>query len=166
MSAVVSRISNMLAIVGSGVILLCAIVAVVNALMRGAIGASIYGVNDILALMIFVGITACMPKAIHGGEHMQVTMLGNLLGVRLRIIVESFAAILTLIFFGGLAYKAVGQAMKLGRYNEVSEIAAVPLAPFWWTGSAMLIAAALVQFWVLCDTWRRVRQDPKHESPT
>lgn len=150
----VDRISTALACAGCAMILLCAALAVGNAAMRGAVQASIYGLNDTLALLLFVGVVACMPKANAAQSHMRVTLLGEALGGTGRRLVETFAHLLTFAFFAVLAGKSLGQAAELGRYDEVSDIAEIPLAPFWWVAAALLLVAALVQLWVLLDTLR------------
>lgn len=155
MSRIVNALSTALAIFGGGLIVLAAIVAVGNALSRGLFGLSIYGANDYLTMITFIGITACFPLAMRQRVHMRVTVLGGSRSKPVRIAIEMFASLLTLLFLVALAVRFFRRAVELGRYDEVTEIAGLVLAPWWWVAAGMLVAAVAVQIWVLFD-------DPRH----
>ena len=159
MHRIINTLSYALALVGCGLILLAALVAVGNALSRGVFGVSIYGANDLLLMITFVGITACFPLAMRERIHMRVTLLGDALGTTSRIVLDTFASLLTLVFLAALSLRFFIRARELARYHEVSDIAGVVLAPWWWAAAALLAAAAVVQMWIVSD-------NPRHYSKT
>lgn len=158
MRKIIDSSCHLLAVLGCGLILLTAAVAVGNAVMRRVAGLSLYGANDLLALIIFVGIAACFPLAMRARIHMRVTILGEALGGWARIALEVAASLVTLSFLAALAWQSMRRAQQLGRYGEVSEIAGIPLAPWWWAAAVLIGAAALIQLWVAADDFGHYRE--------
>lgn len=153
-----------LAVLGCSLIVLVSIVAVGNALSRGLFGASIYGANDLLTMITFVGIIACFPLAMRERVHMRVTVLGDVMPLGPRLVIETFAGLLTLGFLAALALRFFVRAGDLTRYGEVSDIARVPLAPWWWVGAVLLAVSALVQLWVIVDNPRHYAEKAHSEN--
>lgn len=165
MRKLAQTVSDFLALIGCGAILLTAVLAVGNALIRGATGMSLYGANELFALTIFVGIAACFPLAMFERAHMRVTIVGDALRPGLRNAIELFAAIATAMFLMALCWQAGKRTLQIVRYGEISEIAGIPLAP-WWSAAVILLGFAVpMQIYVIIETFLGFQLSARKETP-
>lgn len=139
-------LSQIFAICGLLAILTGAGLTVVNVGLRSIFGTSIYGVNDFVLLIVFVAVSASFPIAMRERQHMRITLLGdNLFGGRHIKKFDVFSGLFTLAFLILLAQEFVKKSLKTSEYGNVSEIALIPLAPWWWGASLLVCGAALIQ---------------------
>lgn len=126
-------------------ILLVAILTCADIVGRSFFSASIYGLNEITALLVAVAVSACLPFALARGGTLSIDVLTS----RFTTSAQSWLAIisaLTIVCFMGLLSWRVGvTAMDMVRMNETTMLTGMPRAPFFFAMAiAFGIAAAVV----------------------
>lgn len=157
--AQVFAISGLLAILtGAGLTL-------VNVGLRSLFGTSIYGVNDLVLLIVFVAIAASFPIAMRDRQHMRITLLGDSLfrGRHIKKF-DVFSGLFTLAFLVLLANEFAKKSQKMSEYENVSEIALIPLAPWWWCATIFIIGAVLLQLEVVLKDLHSAINQPRGGS--
>ncbi|RVU85625.1 TRAP transporter small permease subunit [Leucothrix sargassi] len=157
--AQICAVSGLLAILaGAGL-------TVINVGLRSIVGTSIYGVNDFVLLIVFVAVSASFPIAMRERQHMRITLLGDSLSKGKHIKKFDFlSGLFTLAFLVLLAMEFAKKAQKVTEYGSVSEIATIPLAPWWWCATIFVIGAALLQLEVVLKDLHASLNPPSKDS--
>lgn len=148
-------LAKLFAISGLLAILTGAGLTLINVGLRSLFDTSIYGVNDLVLLIVFVAIAASFPIAMRDRQHMRITILGSSLfkGRHIKKF-DFFSGLFTLAFLVLLTIEFAKKAQKITEYGNVSEIALIPLAPWWWCATIFLGGAVLLQLEVLLNDLR------------
>ena len=135
-----------LAVVAIALIVLSAVLTLFDVVMRSIVYRPLFGTNDVVIILLTVGILACFPYCTATRQHLRVTTLGSRLGGSGFWVVELLAGIATLVVLVAFAWQFGLRATMLAKTRESSQLLAIPLAPVWWAGSALMAAASLAQF--------------------
>jgi len=132
------QLSRWVAFVGLIGLLIVALVTMADVLLRWLFSAPIEGLEDINKLVFAIVCASCFPAGLVQGHNVTVRLMGALIGRRGQWL-ESFGAVLTLLFFLFLASQVFAFAWdeaKHGRYTQTLELATAP----WWFVVAVILA--------------------------
>lgn len=139
------RLARLQALFGVLALLVLACLIIANVLLRWLFSAPLLWVTDIQSLVIAVAVGACFATSLAERHHIRLRLLGNMLGPRWQQVLESFAALATLVVFSLLLW----QLYKFTERNAARGLATIlmnwPRAPFWWTVTAFVGVAVLLQ---------------------
>ena len=134
-----------LALFAVGLVVLAAALTLADVVMRSVVRHPLFGTNDIIIVLLTIGILASFPYCTATTQHLRVTAVGNRLGSSGFWVVELFAGIAILVILGAFVWQFSLRAMMLAKTGESSQLLSIPMAPVWWVGAALMTAAALAQ---------------------
>jgi TRAP-type transport system small permease protein len=134
-----------LALFAIGLIVLAAALTLIDVVMRSILQRPLFGTNDVVIILLTVGILATFPYCTATRQHLRVTALGSRLGDSGFWLVELFAGTAILIILAAFAWQFALRAMMLAKMGEGSQLLQIPMAPVWWIGACLMAAAALAQ---------------------
>jgi TRAP-type C4-dicarboxylate transport system permease small subunit len=134
-----------------------ALMTVADVLMRWLFNAPIDGVADVGPLVIAVAVAATFPFAAARRCHVALGFFGSLLGPRARAWLDTFAAVVTTVFFVLFAWQFVLHAIKLAERGQTTWILGLPVAPWWSVVAFFMVLCAGLQVLVLRARFRRAR---------
>jgi TRAP-type C4-dicarboxylate transport system permease small subunit len=130
-------------------LLLLAFGTAVDVLMRYAFASPIRGFIDVVSLAGAVLLSACMPHVVASRGNIAVDLLGQALGSRARLGLDTFGALVTALFFSVMAWQYVRFALEMKQAAEVTAVLRWPVWPFWSAVAAFISLAALVSLCTL-----------------
>lgn len=134
-----------LALLAVTLVTFAAALTVLDVVMRSIVGRPLFGTNDVVIILLTVGILACFPYCTATRQHLRVTALGDRLAASGFWAVEIVAGLAVLVVLGAFAWQFALRAIMLAKTGEASQLLMIPLAPVWWIGSALMASAALAQ---------------------
>ena len=102
----------------------------------------------ILILMAVV-VAACIPNALLRKQNISIEVLGDLLGGRAQLMLNAFASLAVLLFFGLLTWKFIPYAASVTASQQTTWVLKLPVGPWWWVATGCLAVAVLAQLAVL-----------------
>jgi TRAP-type C4-dicarboxylate transport system permease small subunit len=156
-----------LAILAISLIVLAAALTLADVVMRSIVMRPLFGTNDIVILLLTAGILACFPYCTATRQHLRVTALGTRLGNAGFWLFELFAGATILIILSAFVWQFALRAAMLAKTGEGTQLLAIPIAPVWWVGSALMAAAALAQcLLIVHDAIALVTRQPMPSADT
>lgn len=136
-----------LAIVGfAGLVAIC-LVTMYDGLARYFGLARVPGFRDFGEVVFAVLIASCFPIGLMRNQNITITFLGTALGRRATALLSLLSAIATAVGFALVAYAVAQRAGGLGMRTTRTGYMAV--APWAWAAAGIIVAAVLVQAWVV-----------------
>jgi TRAP-type C4-dicarboxylate transport system permease small subunit len=108
-------------------------------------------------LMVFLVFGAFSVTELHNG-HVEVDVLVNRMGPRARALCESFAALLSVAFWGAITWRTALRAQNIGAAGETTPNLELPIGPFVWIAAAGCLLFTLALITRLLGALRRVSQ--------
>jgi TRAP-type C4-dicarboxylate transport system permease small subunit len=139
----------------------------VDVLMRSLFNSPINGVNDIAALVVAIVVGAFFPYALAERYHIAIEFAGSALGVRSRLWLQVFVALVTLVFFTLIAWQIIIYTIDLRVSGQTTWVVQIPSAPWWVVVSFFMVLCVLVQLGIfLSDFYRAIVSDgTEDDSP-
>ncbi|MGD9921465.1 MAG: TRAP transporter small permease [Pseudorhodoplanes sp.] len=134
-----------LAFLAVTLIAISAALTLLDVVMRSIVGQPLFGTNDVVIILLTVGILACFPYCTATRQHLRVTALGTRLAPFGFWMVEIVAGLAILVVLGAFAWQFALRALMLAKTGEASQLLLIPLAPVWWIGSVLMGLAAFAQ---------------------
>lgn len=150
------RLAHWLALTGFAGLLLLATLVVADIALRGLFGHPLQGVNDVAAVVMAVVVAACIPNALLRKQNISIEVLGDLLGGRAQLMLNAFASLAVLLFFGLLTWKFIPYAASVTASGERTWVLKWPIGPWWWVATGFFAASVLVQFMVVLSDLARL----------
>ena len=122
-----------------------------------------HGLADYVSVVLALVVATCFPAGLLHRTNITVRFLGRGLGPRGATWPEAFGATVTLAFFAVLAWQAVRFTFDLQASGRTSSTIEMPVAPWWWVTTVVLILCVPVQAWVTGRLWAAAlagRPDP------
>lgn len=151
MAQQLDRLTQAVAIVAFAGLVLIALLIFYDGSARYLNLPRIAGFSDYGEILYPVVIAACFPAGLLRQNNITVRLLGKLGGPRVNAWLEALAALITLLFFSVLAWQLVLLTMQYGSGGRTTRTIGIPLAPFWWITTAIMITCVPVQCYV---TWQ------------
>jgi TRAP-type C4-dicarboxylate transport system permease small subunit len=139
------RATRWITAVGFTALIGVALLTMADVLLRWLFNSPLEGLEDLNRYTFAVAIATCLPAGLIQGHNVTIRFLGPVLGKRATLWLEVLAALATLVFFGLLAWRFAvfsRDETVAGRFTLTLEMAT---APWWWTVTAVIVIAVLVQ---------------------
>jgi TRAP-type C4-dicarboxylate transport system permease small subunit len=134
---VVSRSSQLIALIGLAGLLILACLTVIEVLLRWFLNFPILGIADVSSLIIGVAIACCMPLVFAERRSISVKMLGNALGPRADCIFEAFGSLVAMVVFLLITWQLWIYTNKVAINGETTWVVSWPIAP--WYGVVTIL---------------------------
>ncbi|MBR1297364.1 TRAP transporter large permease subunit [Bradyrhizobium sp. AUGA SZCCT0042] len=145
------QVGQRIASIGVIGILGIAFLTIVDVLLRGTIGVSIIGLNEITALLLAVAVSACLPAGVARRISLTIDLVGDTLPESISRWFKAFGSAVLLLFFLLLAWRMGNFARELSATHQVTTILGWPSAPFIWTVAVFLAACVPIQLVVMSN---------------
>ncbi len=126
-----------------------------DVLLRWLFLAPIMGFEEVASLLYAVVVSTCFPAGLIQGHNITIRFLGKGLGPRSELWLETFGAILTLIFFVMIAWQMVDVAYDEMIHGRTTLTIHMSTAPWWWVVAAVMAICVPVQLMVATITFLR-----------
>jgi tripartite ATP-independent transporter DctM subunit len=113
--------------------------------LRYFFNAPIEGLDEAVQFLMAVVITATLPAGIALRNHITIDFLSGTLGPRSEAVVAAIGGALVLAFMALLAGHFGVYANRLMLRQEVTLIAGIPVAPFWWAVTGLIGVCVPIQ---------------------
>ncbi len=143
----IRRASLATARIGVGLLLLQAFLILIDALSRWWFSKPIHGLEDISGLMISVIVASLFPAILIERQNIRVTIFGRFLKPKNAAWLDVFGHLILFIFIALIAWQFAIYAVETRQQTTL--ILRIPTAPTMWISSAVFIACALIQGFVL-----------------
>lgn len=141
----IKTITGVISIISISAALLGALSIVMDVLGRWIFGTSVYALNEIMSTVFAIAIALTLPAGAALRVNLKIDLLGNLTGPRLTAWLKVAGAVMLGIFFGILAWRIFGLAVRYNDQGRASALLQFPLASTYFAIAAAMAAAALVQ---------------------
>lgn len=145
------RWTRRIATIGFTGLAILALLTMFDALMRWMWLPRIPGFSDIGEVIFAIAIATCFPAGLLRANNVDIRFLGSGLGPRAAQWLESFGALVTLAFFAMLAWQFVLLTADYQANTRVTQTIEMPIAPWWWLTTAIMLLCVPVQVWVCAD---------------
>lgn len=115
-----------------------------DVILRYLFNKPLYGLNDIVILAMPVVISGCFPAGLALKSSIAIRFLGNALGGRVEPWLEAFGHLMMCLFVSVMAWQLGIYATELG--TRETPLLQLPVQPAWWTATALISLAAMVEF--------------------
>lgn len=157
-------IANRVALVAVGAMLVICLLTMVDVLGRWLLNSPITGFYEIAQLLVGVVIAASFPSAIANRTNLVIDFLSASFGEIARRWLSAVGGALMLAFLAVLAWRLGFYADGLASRNAKTINLDVPLAPFWWVVTGLVVGCVLVQAVVLAVQVREALRSPADAS--
>ena len=148
------RPTTVLALIGMiGLVGLAGLV-VADVLSRFLFSIPIRATENVIEVTVPIIVACCLPSGLVHGQDVAIRFLGTWLGRMADDWLELFAMLTTLVFYLVLTWQVGIYANELAAGNRLTAIVRLPMSPFWWATTALLVFAIVAQIIVI---WARVR---------
>jgi len=106
------------------------------------------GFSDYAQVSYPVVIASCFPALLLRGHNITIRFLGRALGLRATGWLETFGALLTLIFFAVIVWQFVLLTADFQANSRTTRTVEMPIAPWWWATTALMALTLPVQAYV------------------
>lgn len=157
---ILSRISDLVSLVGGGLILIFAAVIVFDIFMRNY-GQPLVVVNEVDTITLAVVVTAFIVVGVIGQHFVSITFLSNALlssrnpKIKLAAAVKTLTASSTFVFFVFLAWQVWARVRLDQRLDGVTSYLEIPTGPWWYFVGALFLFCVPLSLLV---AFRRYRQ--------
>ncbi len=135
-----SNTTKYVAWVGMLFLLAAMITTTVDVVLRKVDNQGIYGTIDLIQLMVLSAAYLSIPYAFMTKSHVSVSVLSDMMTLRVAAISQLLATILGFCFMASIAWFGYAQAEMQNQYGDISITLGVPMIYYW---VPVLIGAAL-----------------------
>lgn len=145
MAGFVKKISEYVAFIGLGGLILLSIVILVDIIGRELLGMPIPGFSDITGEFIIITAAACFPASFADRSHVSVRFVGQIVHWRVREALDLLGYLATLAILCIIVVQLFKYSEQVWTNNETTWLIALPIWPVWWTVTVLLTISAIVQ---------------------
>ncbi len=151
-----------LASVGVGGMLTAAGATVLDVLMRWLFNAPFAALNEVVAMLFAVAISATLPAGVANKVNLRIDLLSRFMTPRLGLWLDAVGGLFLLTFFAVLTWQIGFYAGQLAVQHRATVMLGLPEAPFIYAVAALFAVGSLVQ---LIVTLNQFRNAALHPSP-
>ncbi len=145
------RWTRRIATIGFTGLVIIAVLTMADSMARWLWLPRIPGFSDFNQVIFAVVIATCFPAGLLRANNITIRFLGAALGPAAQRWLDTFGALLTLAFFSMLAWRFVFMTADFQVNNRVTETIELPVAPWWWLTTAIMVSCVPIQVWVVGD---------------
>jgi tripartite ATP-independent transporter DctM subunit len=150
-----SGLTRPIAFIGVIGMLIVSGVTMVDVLLRWLVSSGVPALNEIVAMVFAVTITACLPWGLAQGVNLKIDLLESLIVGRMAAWLNAIGMALLLLFFGLLTWRIGDFAASLAQQGRTTVILLWPQAPFMYAVAGLLAVGTFVQAVVTANAARR-----------
>ena len=156
------RVCAAAGIIGVAAILGLMALTVVTVVFR-ALNIAFPGTYSLSELLLIPAVSLSLAYAAMQSEHTRaVLFVDRISNQRLRLAIHGVMLILGSLFWVGVAWATIREAIRRGAQNELSPIINVPVAPFRWTMGGAMVLLVIVLLW---QGFKLLRGHPIEDEP-
>ncbi len=144
-----------IASLGVAGMLIAAGATVLDVLMRWLFNAPFPALNEVVAMLFAVAISATLPAGLANKVNLRVDLLNRFMTPRLGMWLEAVGGLLLLTFFTVLTWQLYVYAGQLAGQGRRTVMLQLPEAPFTYGVATMLAIGCFVQLIVMLNQFRR-----------
>ncbi|MAN77905.1 MAG: hypothetical protein CML24_12115 [Rhizobiales bacterium] len=138
------RVCALAAFIGVAAIISLMLLTVVTVVFR-AVGIAFPGTYSLAELLLIPAVSFSLAYAAMQGEHTRVTLfVDRIRSDRIRRGLHGIMTFLGSLFWVGIAWATIKEALRRGAQGEMSPNINVPVAPFRWAMAAAIILLCVV----------------------
>lgn len=137
-----------IALLGFGGLGVIAVLTFYDGAARYAGMPRIDGFSDYAQLSYAIVIASCFPMVLLRCNNITIRFLGRWLGARFYNWIETFGSLATLVFFTVIVWKFAELSADLQGSGRTTQTVEIPMAPWWWTATALMAVCLPVQGYV------------------
>ncbi len=145
------RWTRRIATIGFSGLVIIAVLTMADSMARYLWLPRIPGFSDFNQVIFAIVIATCFPAGLLRSNNISIRFLGSALGPGPQRWLDVFGALLTLAFFSMLAWRFVFMTADFQVNHRVTETIEMPIAPWWWLTTAIMVLCVPIQAWVVGD---------------
>lgn len=150
------KLAYLLALVGFAGLLILAVMVVADIVLRAVADYPLQGVNDVAAVVMAVVVSACIPNSLLARQNISIEVLGQVIGGRMRYLIDLFASLVVLLFFVLMAWQFIHYSASISASGEQTWVLKWPVGPWWWAATACFFVSVLAQMLVVSQDAARL----------
>jgi len=150
-----AEITRPIAFLGVIGMLFAAGATVADVLMRWLFNAPFPALNEVIAMVFAVAVSATIPSGIATGVNLKVDILARWLTGRLAAWLDALGGVLLLVFFGLLTWQIAFYAGQLADQGRGTVMLGLPQAPFIYGAALLLGIGCLIQIVMMAGAIER-----------
>lgn len=150
------RLAYLLALVGFTGLLVLAVMVVADIVLRAVADYPLQGVNDVAAVVMAVVVSACIPNSLLARQNISIEVLGQMIGGRVRHLIDLFASLVVLLFFVLMAWQFTHYSASISASGEQTWVLKWPIGPWWWVATGCFFVSVLAQVLVVSQDAARL----------
>ena len=143
-----------LALVGLVGLVAVALVIIIDVLLRWLFSSPVDGVSEIARLVAAVAIASFFPMALVDRHNISIEFLGAAMGPRARLWLNTFADVVTSLFFLVLGWQFIEFTMEMSERGETTWILGWSKTPWWTVTTVFMLICIPIQLMVLVQQYR------------
>ncbi len=138
------RADDVLGVAASAILFSMMTLTFVDVVLRYVFNRPLRGGFELTELMLLVLIFAGLPLVTHAGEHVTMDLIDRFLGPRLRALQLRLTELASAGLMFGLTWLMWLKAGKIAAYGDTTDILRIPVGPFVYFMTAMILVSGLV----------------------
>jgi tripartite ATP-independent transporter DctM subunit len=149
-----------IASIGVAGMLIGAGATVLDVLMRWLFNAPFSALNELIAMLFAVAISATLPAGLANKVNLRIDLLSRFMTPRLGMWLDAVGGLFLLTFFAVLAWQIYVYAGQLAEQGRGTVMLGLPVAPFIFGVAALFVVGCVVQLIVMLNQFRRAIAHP------
>lgn len=145
LDAILTGAARRVASVAVAAVLLIAFANVLDIVLRNWFSMSLYGLNEINALLVAIAVSTCLPYGLQTGSALVIRVLEQRVSTGSREVLGLISALLSVVFFALLAWRTWDVAATMARTGQTTIMTNIAKAPFFYGVAIALGLAAFLQ---------------------
>lgn len=145
LEAALIDVSRRVALLAVAAILIISISTIVDIILRNFFRTTLFGLNEITALLVAVAASTCLPYGLAKGSVLSIDLLSGRFSPGLRAWLAVLTPTLVFIYFLLLAFRVFETAEIMRLTRETTMITLTPKAPFFFVMAGSCLVVALTQ---------------------
>ncbi len=159
----ISILTRAIALIGLALLLLLASATVLDVLLRWLFNSPIVGLVDTHSLFMALILASCFPLCIYKRGNVTIRFIGNIMGSRVKNILDAFGNLVTLTIFALMAWQLWLYTDQLALDGETTWVLNWPVSPWWRVVTILIITCTPVTFVTFIQY---VRAAARKENPS
>ena len=121
-------------------------VTILDIFLRASLNSPISAMNEIVAMVFAIAISACFPVGIAKRVHLRVNVLSTYFSKNLNLWLTAIGSLVLFWMFALLAWRIGFYSMEMHLRGAVTTILTIPKGPFLWAVTLLCGISAMVQY--------------------
>ena len=160
LSTCASLATRPLASIGVAGMLIAAGATVLDVLMRWLFNAPFAALNEVVAMLFAVAISATLPAGLANKVNLRIDLLSRFMTPRLGMWLDAVGGLFLFAFFAILSWQIDIYARQLAAQGRATVMLGLPVAPFIYGVAALFAVGCFVQLVVALNQFSRAAAQP------